>query len=224
MDKVDLKIDWATYEAAKYAVEHWHYSRSLSSCRNVYIGVWEGGKFIGVIVFGIGSGNATNGKGYGLARSHEMAELTRIALTKHETPISRIVKIAIQFIRRQSPGLRMIISMADPMHGHHGGIYQAGNWIYTGQTAEDYQYQLPDGRYVHHRTATSLLKSVAGMQKKKLPGKYRYLMPLDDEIRKRIEPLRKPYPKRPKQAMESDQDSQRRGSADPDAPIIKGGE
>jgi len=224
MDKVDLKIDWATYEAAKYAVEHWHYSRSLSSGRNVYIGVWEGGKFIGVIVFGIGSGNATNGKGYGLARSHEMAELTRIALTKHETPISRIVKIAIQFIRRQSPGLRMIISMADPMHGHHGGIYQAGNWIYTGQTAEDYQYQLPDGRYVHHRTATSLLKSVAGRQKKKLPGKYRYLMPLDDEIRKRIEPLRKPYPKRPKQAMESDQDSQRRGSADPDAPIIKGGE
>jgi len=220
MGKVDLKIDWATYEAAKYAVKCWHYSGSLSSSRNVYIGAWEDGKFIGVVVFGLGSGNATNGKRYGLAKSHEMAELTRIALNKHETTVSRIVKIAIQFIKRQSPGLRMIISMADPMHGHHGGIYQAGNWIYTGQTAEDYQYQLPDGRYVHHRTATSILKSVTGRPKKKLPGKYRYLMPLDEEMRKRIEPLRKPYPKRPKQAMTGDQPEQRECSAHPDAPDI----
>jgi len=75
-------------------------------------------------------------------------------------------------------------------------------------------------------------------------SKIRYLMPLDDEMRKQIEPLRKPYPKRdkqaigsyqehsggaaptvtlqnkrPKQAMESDQGSQREGSAHPDAPI-----
>lgn len=205
MDKVDLKIDWATHEAAKYAVTHWHYSGSLSSGRNVYIGVWEGGKFVGVVVFGIGSGNVTNGKSYGLARSHEMAELTRVALSKHVTPVSRIVKIAIQFIKRQSPGLRMIISMADPMHGHYGGIYQAGNWVYTGRTAEDYEYQIPDGRYVHHRTATSLLKSVAGRPKRKIPGKYRYLMPIDDEMRKQIEPLRKPYPKRPTKANSTDQ-------------------
>lgn len=203
MDKVDLKIDWATHEMAKHACLNWHYSRSLSVGRNVYVGVWEAGKFIGVVVFGVGSGNVTNGTAYGLARSHEMAELTRIALSKHKTPVSRIIRIAIQFIKRQSPGLRMIISLADPIHGHHGGIYQAGNWIYTGQTKEDYQYQLPDGRYVHHRTATSRLKSVAGRPKKKLPGKYRYLMPLDDEMRKRIEPLQKPYPKRDKQAIGS---------------------
>ena len=31
--------------------------------------------------------------------------------------------------------------------------------------------------------------------------KHRYLMPLDGEMRKQIEPLGKPYPKRPKQAM-----------------------
>jgi RNA processing factor Prp31 len=49
-------------------------------------------------------------------------------------------------------------------------------------------------------------------------GKHRYLMPLDDEMRKRIEPLRKPYPKRPKQAMAGDQPEQREGSAHQDAP------
>ena len=36
-------------------------------------------------------------------------------------------------------------------------------------------------------------------------SKIRYLMPLDDEIRKQIEPLRKSYPKRDKQAIGGDQ-------------------
>tara|TARA_Y100000310_G_scaffold30028_1_gene28559 strand:+ start:26 stop:454 length:429 start_codon:yes stop_codon:yes gene_type:complete len=49
------------------------------------------------------------------------------------------------------------------------------------------------------------------------PGKHRYLMPLDDEMRHRIEPLRKPYPKREKQAM-AGPPAQRRCSADLPAP------
>ena len=78
--------------------------------------------------------------------------------------------------------------------------------------------------------------------------KYKYFMPLDDEMRKLIEPLRKPYPKRdkqaigsyqehsggaaptvtlqikrPKQAMTGDQPEQRECNAHPDAPITKGG-
>jgi hypothetical protein len=148
-----LKIDWATHEAAKYAVMHWHYSKAMPAGKNVYCGCWENGKFIGVVIFGMGSGNSTNGRAYGLKESHEIAELVRIALSNHETPVSRIVKITIQFIRRQSPGLRMIISMADPVHGHVGGIYQAGNWIYTGTTKPDVQYYR-DGKWMHHRTAT----------------------------------------------------------------------
>ena len=56
----------------------------------------------------------------------------------------------------------------------------------------------------------------------KVEPKYKYFMPLDDEIRKQIEPLRKPYPRRPKQAMTGDQPEQREGSAHPDAPTIGG--
>jgi hypothetical protein len=33
-------------------------------------------------------------------------------------------------------------------------------------------------------------------EKIKMPGKHRYLFPLDAEMRKQIEPLRQPYPKR----------------------------
>ena len=51
-----------------------------------------------------------------------------------------------------------------------------------------------------------------------VPGKYRYLMPLDAEMRKQIAPLAKQYPKRAKQAMIGDQSEQRQGSTDPHAP------
>lgn len=35
-----------------------------------------------------------------------------------------------------------------------------------------------------------------GLRKRLTPGKHRYLMPLDDEMRAKIAPLARPYPKR----------------------------
>lgn len=194
MSKADLRLDWCSYQAAKWAVEHWHYSKTMPAGRNVFIGVYECGTFIGCVMFGMGSGNSTNGSEFGLNRSHEIAELTRVALTNHQSSVSRIVSIAISMIKKQSPKLRLIKSMADPVYGHVGGIYQAGNWIYTGETKPDVKY-LSRGEFVHHRTATSR-GSAKGLPKIKLPSKYRYLYPLDDAMRAQIEPLRKPYPKR----------------------------
>lgn len=195
MSKADLRLDWCSYEAAKYAVEHWHYSRSLSSARNVYLGVWENRSYVGAVVFGIGSGNATNGERYGLRRAREMAELTRVAIRGgHISPVSRMVAVALRLLHDQSPGIRLVISMADPRQGHHGGIYQACGWIYTGVTKPDVEY-LHRGMWTHHRTVTSA-GSAKGLPFRRLPGKHRYLMPLDAEMRARILPLAQPYPKR----------------------------
>jgi hypothetical protein len=192
--RLELKLDWCSHAAAKYAVEHWHYSRRLSKARNVYIGVWEGGSFVGAVVFGIGSGNVTNGRRYGLSRACEMAELTRVALGPHQVQVSRVVAISLRMLREQSPGLRLVISMADPAQGHVGGIYQAGGWVYTGRTKPDVEYFFR-GKWVHHRTATSR-RSAAGLPSRPVPPKHRYLMPLDPDMRARILPLAQPYPKR----------------------------
>jgi hypothetical protein len=221
MDKVELKIDWATYEAAKYACEHWHYSKTIPANKSNYIGVWENKLFKGVIIFGLGA-SPSLGKPYGLG-VFQVCELTRIALKEHFYPVSKMVKIAFIYLRNRNPKLKLVISFADTFHDHHGGIYQAGNWIYTGMSSKSKIWQLPDGTFAdlrrfnghgHNKKSKVPLGSVLI----NTPGKHRYLMPLDDEMRKQIEPLRKPYPKRPKQAMASDQEEQRRGSADPDAP------
>jgi hypothetical protein len=38
---VDLKVDFCSHEAAKYACEHWHYSRCVPASKLIKIGVWE---------------------------------------------------------------------------------------------------------------------------------------------------------------------------------------
>lgn len=203
-NKPTLKLDWCSHEAAKYAVEHWHYSRSLPGASKVYLGVWEDHRFIGVIVFGLGSGSVTNGNRYGLKKSHEMAELCRVALSSHVTSVSRILSIAIKLLKKQSPDIKLLISFADPMQAHVGGIYQAMGWIYTGTSKPDVQY-FQDGKWRHHRSATSRTISVAGLPSKKLLAKHRYLWPMDLAMPQRIAPLAKPYPKRAKDQAAPDQ-------------------
>jgi len=205
MGKSNLRVDWATHEAAKYACERWHYSKCLPVGKLVKIGVWESGNFIGVVIFGRGA-NQQLGTSYNLKQT-ECCELVRVAMTKHEAPITKMISLAMRFLKINSPELRLVISFADPAAGHHGGIYQAGNWIYCGTSAKKFDYIGPDGKkYLSRQVSESgfvkQFGKVTAVFKRSdcaavaLPGKHRYLMPLDAEMRRRILPLSKPYPKR----------------------------
>ena len=200
----DLKLDWCSHEAADFAVRHWHYSRSLPPPPHNRVGVWEGGRFVGCVLFARGASSALLVP-YGLNQD-EGCELVRVALTTHATPVSRIVRIAITLLRKQSPGMRLIVSFADPAQGHVGGIYQAMNWIFAGTTEPSVEYIGPDGKRWHSRMVSSTgLRIVYGVKRRVLtpdqctrverPGKYRYLLPLDASLRTQIEKLRQPYPK-----------------------------
>jgi hypothetical protein len=195
----ELKLDWCTHEAAKYAVEHWHYSKRCPVGKASLIGVWEEGRFIGVVWFGRGA-NKDMATSYKVTAT-ECCELVRIALCDHKSPVSRIVRIALMFLKRHCPGIRVCVSYADESQGHHGGVYQAGNWLYAGRSQPSIEWW-HEGRWKHNREMTggpfgkkrNLV--TPGMLKRKQPGKHKYLMPLDEAMKKQIEPLRKPYPKR----------------------------
>jgi hypothetical protein len=129
-NKPTLKIDWATHDAAKYACLNWHYSKCLPAGKVVKIGAWENGNFIGVVLFSRGA-TPHIGTPYKLTQ-YEVCELTRIALTKHQTQVSRIISIAIRLLKEKCPKIRLIVSYADADQNHSGGIYKATNWIYEG--------------------------------------------------------------------------------------------
>jgi hypothetical protein len=213
----ELKLDWCSHKAAKYAVEHWHYSRRMPAGKNIFIGVWEDAAFIGTVVFGKGVCNHLVGS-YGLGPM-EGCELVRVALRNHASNVSRIVSIAIRLLRRQSPGIRLIVSFADETQNHHGGIYQAGNWIYTGKTAFKQEY-IYKGRRVPDRVVSQAVKERRikrqDLQKVLTLRKHRYLYPLDSAMRAQIEPLRKPYPKRAGSvASDTSADQAEKGGATP---------
>lgn len=197
---IDLKLDWCSYEAAKYAVEHWHYSKSLPASKRVSIGIWEDDRFVGVIIFSRGACYKIGDK-YGLDQT-QICELTRVALTKHISPVSKMLSISIKMLKRKNPGLQLIISFADPNQNHLGVIYQAGNWIYTGLSDVDKRY-LINGKWTHPRTVASRygtrcnkFVNKMGFETRKIKPKHRYLYPLNRAMRKQIEPLQQPYPKR----------------------------
>lgn len=193
---MNLHLDWCSQKAAKYAIEHWHYSKVLPVGDSVKIGVWENNIFKGIILFSRGA-NPYIYKPYNLMKN-EVCELTRIALSIHITPVSQLVKIAIKLLKKKCPDLKLIISYADMNQNHIGIIYQAGNWIYTGMSKSTplYFYR---GRWMRQRQLSSLknmsLAKFKGLTRKQL-DKFRYLMPLDSETLEKIKHLQKPYPKK----------------------------
>jgi len=203
--KHDLRVDWATHDAAKYACENWHYSRVMPVGKLVKVGAWEKNVFVGVVLFGRGA-NHNMPKPYGL-RQDECVELVRIALRQHSVPVSRIVALSMKFLKKSNPKLRLVVSYADLDQNHHGGIYQAGNWIYEGVfNAGNRQGFLIKGRLRHNKSVHSMgvKQSIEAVKKHIDPnareiftkGKHKYLMPLDQQMRQAVSSRSKPYPKR----------------------------
>jgi len=163
----DLHLDWCSYDAAKYAVHNWHYSERMPSGKLLRIGVWEDDDFTGVIIYSRGA--APNiGSPYDMEQT-EICELTRVALTDH-----------------------------------NGGIYQADNWIYERQL-DGRDYIRINGETHHPRSlnavyGTSSVKKLKRMfspeavERVPVDGKHKYLYPLDDETRRKVEQRAQPYP------------------------------
>lgn len=206
--KPELLVAPCSYQAAKYAVEKWHYSGVMPAGKTVKWGVWEAGTFIGAVVFSRGSNKAI-GRPYGLSQL-EVCELARVAMSLHGNYASRIIALAMRQLTAHQE-LRLVVSYADPREGHIGGIYQAMNWIYVGKSSGDdlrnHPYEAPNGRIVHWRTMSGILARLGkphthaaalalGYKILEFIPKYKYLYPLDRAMRKQIAPLAQPYPKK----------------------------
>lgn len=198
----ELRLDWCSYDAAKYACETWHYSGCMPAGKTLKIGVWEDGDYTGVVIFSRGA--APNiGSPYGVDQT-EACELTRIALDDHETPVSRVISIALKLLRSRCPGVKVVVSFADPKQDHDGTVYQAANWYYEGQSDEDLYVRF-DGELHHPKSLYSKygtqsverLQEMFGtdrVQGEYQPAKHKYSWPMDDDVQSRIESMSEPYP------------------------------
>jgi len=208
-----LKLDFCSHQAAKYSVMRWHYSRQMPKCKLVKIGVWEQGRFCGCVIFGLGA-NRHLASPFGL-KSTEVAELVRVALASgRHHPTSKCVAISLRLLRRQSPGLKLVVSYADAGQGHVGTIYQAGGWLYLGNSEQS--YIRVRGKIEHPRTlydrfgrngqSIPWLRQHVDSRAERVPmaPKLKYVMPLDPAVRRNLDGKTLPYPKNAAEVTRSD--------------------
>jgi hypothetical protein len=207
MTKPGLRLDFCSYPAAQYACRHWHYSRKIPVGKLVKIGVWEDEKFIGAIVFGDGL-LGPKSIVYGSVDKFKVAEIVRIALRKHEHPVSRMISIAVKLLLKSCPGIELIVAFADQGENHHGGIYQASNFIYTGTSEIGRLFKHKDtGRILHNRAVSvngyrshfGHVRKVPRTDECEIIGgtrKHRYLLPLTPGMKEIALKMQKSCPKR----------------------------
>jgi hypothetical protein len=198
-----MKMDWCSYQAAKYAVEKWHYSHSMPASKLAKLGVWED-QFVGSVIYGVGA-TPEIGKPFGL-RAQQVCELVRVALTDHDTPTSRIVAISLRMIQKEFSGLKMVVSFADTSQGHVGTIYQAGGWMFLG--SKEYHAYRVNGEMLHPKTCHSRwgvggqsvpwLRAHIDPQAERIKNglKHKYVWAFDPELRDKLAAIKLPYPKK----------------------------
>ena len=138
--------------------------------------------------------------------------------------------MALRLLQRDRPEIRLVVSYADTAQGHHGAIYQAGNWSYLGASAT-HAIRL-HGRTVHPRSLGARYgrggQSIPWLRANHDPDaervdagvKHRYFLGLDPDMRALVRSRAQPFPKRVKQAMAGHPPAQRQGGTDPHAPFV----
>lgn len=104
------------------------------------------------------------------------------------------------------PKNNVIVSYADPNNGHHGYIYQATNWLYTGLSVAHDNWYI-NGQLLHEKTifnqygtnsVDQLRKMGLDVRSEKTLPKYRYFYLVGDKKFKKSIKLKYPilpYPK-----------------------------
>lgn len=202
----DFRVAVIPPATARQIVCQFHYSKAWPTGNFISLGAFIDRKICGVVTFGHPA-NMNNWKNTpGCDKPRDMAELTRLWIADWAPRFveSRTIAAGLRILRRDRI-CRVAMSYADPLHGHYGTVYQASNWIFVGQSAPSSQLRFSDGSLMHKRAAfdrygtdnAARLHAVdPGIKSVQVPGKYKYLYPVDKLLTDALQALGKPYPLR----------------------------
>ena len=122
-----------TYQEAKYLVETFHYAHRVPSIVFA-IGMYVDNILSGVVTFGIPpvpNVQRLCGEEY---RKNTL-ELNRLYIHDYagKNSESWLIGQSIKWLKNNQDKYLILVSYADTTQGHTGIIYQATNWIYTGE-------------------------------------------------------------------------------------------
>ena len=140
--------------------------------------------------------------------SEDVWELARLVkLDDYKVSLTGLISLCCKKIRSMKCA-DLIVSFADPTHGHHGGIYQAASWNFHQKRNRTCDGLFVDGEYIpgrslNHKFGTRSSAKLSSVISAKIEehcdeGKYLYWKALSKNGYKKAEKLglqRNAYPK-----------------------------
>lgn len=123
-----------------------HYAKRLCAISYAF-GLYEERQLVGVCTFGKPASPSLCVGVCGEENSQYVYELNRLVVDSNrgKNELSFFVASCL----RSLPPL-ILVSYADTAQGHHGYIYQATNWIYTGSTTPRTDIATAEGKHSRH--------------------------------------------------------------------------
>jgi len=182
-------------EIAKPFILKKHYAETLPSISYCF-GLHKEQDLVGVCTFGMPP-NYVENKAW---KPFDLLELNRLVSIEN-LPKNALSYFVSHSLKKLSSPLA-VIAYADKGKGHHGYIYQATNWVYTGLaegTKNRPIYIMKSGQEKHRRHAKDInMDNVKEIKRTEGKHRYYYFVGNKREKRKMRKKLRfeeKPYPK-----------------------------
>lgn len=202
---INFTVNFLSNKDSKQWLLHKHYAKKVPAVIHSF-GLYSDNKLIGVCCYGSPANNHNNTLG-----DFKCIELVRLVINEDLPKNTASYFISRTFKLLESP--LVLISYADEGFNHHGYIYQATNWIYTGKGGGVDFYRDNKNKMIHSRIMSDYrlkyphknseeIANDLGWKKEKGTYKFRYFYFLGNKKEKKqmnTELLLKykiqPYPK-----------------------------
>jgi hypothetical protein len=194
----ELVITPCSLQEVRAFVETHHYSKSVNGVKiTICYRVDHFGVLVGAVIYGQMSTTAWKKFGHSEA---EVLELRRLVLVDEapKNSESKVVGWTLRHIRKKLPNVNVVVSYADPYHGHTGVVYRASNFEYLGKSASDTGFYNPITNKTYHSRALRTkyngnykpfvnelrrLKELGMLQPVVLPGKHCYVYQIKSTLK-----------------------------------------
>ncbi len=181
---------------------HKHYAKRIPSISYAF-GLYKDRHLLGVCTFGMPPSPSVPVGVCGKKFKKIVFELNRLCVNENleKNVLSYFVSSALKFFKKP----KILVSYADTSQNHHGYIYQATNWLYTGLTVKAIEWK-EKGKNTHCRglfhknTTQEMWDNPDKFERVRRPQKHRYIYFIGNKTQKKnmLKNLKyeiKPYPK-----------------------------
>lgn len=173
-----------------------HYAKRKCSVSYAF-GLINDTNIIGICTFGFPPNyNYNNGKCVFNSLEVQTLELNRLCINSNSE--KNLLSFFVSQCIKMLPKPMALVSYADPNQNHHGYIYQATNWLYTGESTPKKRYTFEDGSTFDIRRGVDTKGKIVDVEDLKPTLRYIYLHGSKTQKKAMLKDLKLellPYPK-----------------------------